>query len=1042
MAPGGPFAPEGPRWFTIPSHRPFVEDLARGLHQTLSPMGSEALSGALVLTPTRRGARALAEAFVAVAGERAVLLPQIRALGDLDEGEPPFEPGDLAVDLPPAIGPYRRRFELAALTARHADRLGRSLDVTAALELGDALGAFLDSVQIEEVRDLDRLDTLVEGDIARHWQVSADFLRLAAEAWPARLQALGLTDVSERRVGLLRALADQWRLRPPPGVLVAAGSTGTAPATADLLAVIAAAPQGAVVLPGLDLDLANPAWEQIKGEAGEQHPQGAMKRLLHRAAISRDDVRLWPGSPPADGGSGRWRRRLVNEALRPPDATADWLDVINELRAERRAPAIGLDLDAAMAAALKVQDPVAEGLDGLSLITGRSEEETATVAALLLREVLETPGKTAALVTPDRDLARRVSAKLSRWGVLADASAGAPLGGFPVGDLLALLAAAATDPTDPVRLLAIVKNPLVRLGLEPEVLEARRQALERFGLRGARRSGWDALQARLREQQGKARDAQRIAELAGAAQLLAALQGALAAATEPFASGHAQPALAVRGAATAAEALAAGPGGDLGGLWAGPAGEAAGGLVAAAAGEAGELPECSATDFAHLMQTLIGGCLVRSGGGAHPRLRVLGAIEARLIRADRMILAGLEEGVWPQAAPADPFLSRPMRAVIGLPPPERRIGLSAHDFAQAACAPEVYLLHSERRGGSPAVKSRWLWRLETLARGAGIKALPSRPQVLAWARALDAPLADPPPALRMAPRPRPAPPLAARPAELPVTGVETWVRDPYAVYARYVLRLRQMERPDEPVESRARGTAVHAAFETFARDHPRDLPEDAEARFNALLLDALETAGMSAPRMARERALAANVAPWVVAFEQRRRQGGVQLLIEEKGSLTLTIDGRPFTLTAKADRIEVRGGEADILDFKTGSPPKLAQVKAGFSPQLTLTAAILARGGFSSAGAVDARQLVYVQITGRKPPGRDEPLNPVDETMIMAEAAMSGLERRIRLFSLPQTAYVSWAAPHLLHQYASDYDHLARVWEWRVVGEAEGAEGT
>ena len=347
------FERPGPRWFSIPAHRPFVDDLARGLLNTLEPLGPEALPRATVLTPTRRGARALADAFLAVGGGRALLLPQIRPLGDLDEGEPPFEPGELSLDLLPAISSRRRRFELARLVVDHGDKLSFKPGPVQALELAKALSDFLDSCQIEEVPFADRLDGLAEGDLAQHWQVSARFLKGVLTAWPKRLDALGLIDVSERRVKLLRALEKQWSENPPTEVLVAAGSTGTAPATADLLRVIAAAPKGAVVLPGLDEDLADSAWDRIEGSQGEQHPQGAMKRLLDRAGVSRSDVRTWV--PDVDS-RGRWRRRIVNEALRPAEATADWLAQIAALRAE--AP----DLD-----------PVAEGLTGFSVIAARVE---------------------------------------------------------------------------------------------------------------------------------------------------------------------------------------------------------------------------------------------------------------------------------------------------------------------------------------------------------------------------------------------------------------------------------------------------------------------------------------------------------------------------------------------------------------------------------------------------------------------------------------------------------------------------------------------
>nr|WP_278253994.1 double-strand break repair protein AddB [Caulobacter sp. CCUG 60055] len=1008
-----------PRWFTIPAHRPFVEDLALGLHQALTPLGPDALSDAVVLTPTRRGARTLAEAFVKAAGGQAMLLPQIRAVGDLDEGEPPFEPGDLALDLPPAVSVHRRRFELARLVAVNAPLFDRRLDAAAALELADALAGFLDSVEIEEIADPGRVEGLVEGELARHWLRSAEVLKLALEAWPRRLEEMGLVDVSRRRVALLRALAEKWRLDPPKGVLVAAGSTGTAPATARLLGVVARAPLGAVVLPGLDQNLAESAWEQV----GEQHPQGAMKRLLDREGAPRDAVASWLPDAEAEP-RGRWRRRLINEALRPAEATADWRAQIDGLRREGAAEGV---------------DPIAEGLDGLSVVAARTEEEAAAVAALMLREVLETPGKTGALVTPDQVLARRVAARLARWGVGADSSAGAPLIGFPVGVLANLVARAAAEPLDPVRLLAILKHPFVRLGRDEADLARAREALERYALRGPRPADWAAIADRLDRRrapnrEGEAPGPDRLAGLDAARALADDLAAAIDLAASAWGGGLAPPPAAARALVGALERLAADPGGDPGGLWAGPAGEAAGALLAALIGEGDGLPAAAAEDFADLLEALVSGETVRTGGATHPRIRILGAIEARLVRADRLIVAGLEEGVWPKAPPIDPFLSRPMRARLGLPPPERRVGLAAHDFAQAACAPEVVLLHAERRGDAPAVKSRWLWRLETLARGADL-ALPERPEVLAWARALDA--AD---AFRPAPRPRPRPPVEARPRELPVTGVEQWVRDPYATYARRILRLRPLDRPDAPVEAMARGTAIHAAFERFAKEHATLSGDGDAAAFEAILIDSLIAAGMPMARMTRERALAANAAPWAAGFERRRRDGA-RLLIEQEGALTFAAPGGPFTVTAKADRIELRGAVADVLDFKTGMPPSQPQIESGLAPQLTLTAAILQGGGFAEAGRATPGDLIYVRVSGGRKPGEEIVRAAAGESADLAARALEGLQARAAFFDDPSTPYVSWATPQFIDRYGGDYDHLARLWEWHVIGEGDAGEG-
>jgi len=437
--------------------------------------------------------------------------------------------------------------------------------------------------------------------------------------------------------------------------------------------------------------------------------------------------------------------------------------------------------------------------------------------------------------------------------------------------------------------------------------------------------------------------------------------------------------------------------------------------------------------------------VVRTGGAAHPRLFILGAIEARLARADRMILAGMEEGVWPRGAPIDPFLSRPMRKALGLPPPERRIGLSAHDFAQSACAPEVVLLHTERRGGQPSVKSRWLWRLETLVGGAG-HALPGRPDILAMARALDAADAAPPPALSPAPRPAPVPPVHLRPRRLSVTRIEEWVRDPYATYARFILGLEALARPDERVDARLRGTAIHAALEQFAVAWPTLDPATAGAAFVDLYLDQLRDGGMPDAALAREVVLARNVAAWAVGFESERRSDGAAILIEQRGVMEIDAPREPFRLSARADRLELHEGRLTVMDFKTGAAPTWKQVRTGFSPQLSLTAAIARAGGFPGLGTPEPGQLLYVTVTGRRPPAQefdrsgDAQKTDAQPIATTVDDALEGLNRLIGTYERPDQAYVSRSAPQFAQRAFSDYDHLARVREWSVADEAEGPE--
>jgi ATP-dependent helicase/nuclease subunit B len=585
-----------------------------------------------------------------------------------------------------------------------------------------------------------------------------------------------------------------------------------------------------------------------------------------------------------------------------------------------------------------------------------------------------------------------------------------------------------------------LKHPLVRLDLGGTAVDVAVKALEHYGLRGPRRRHWGRLREILTRagqprDDGKLPSEGTVERLSAAGALVDRLEALSAKAGAAFAPDAALD-TAARDLTRLIEALA---GQDA---WAGPDGEAAAGLMTALIEGGAALGPISTTEFAALVHELLTEQTVRTGGANQPRLRILGAIEARLVRADRMILAGLEEGVWPNAAPTDPFLSRPMRQTLGLPPPERRLGQTAQDFVQAACAEEVVLVHSERRGGQPAVKSRWLWRLEMLTRGAHAEATPVALEQPSHhrdlARVLDAPARATP---DYAPRPRPKPPVARRPLELPVTGVERWVRDPYAIYARYVLNLRQLDRPGEAADALARGNAVHKAIERMTLAWPGVLPDDSADRLEALLLEELSNHGFEDAAMAREAPLARNSARWLAAFEADRRARGIEIRVEEKVEMRLPTPRGPFKLTAKADRIELSATGAAILDFKTGSMPSAKQVKGGFSPQLTLTGAILAEAGLSDTGPVPPEDLTYVRVVGRKTAGEAKTHAAGAEALALSMAALEGLKTRIARFEDPGTPYLSWVAPQFMGTFGGNYDHLARLWEWHVVGGEDAADG-
>lgn len=986
-----PGAPAAAAVYTIPAGTPFADALASEL-LTQTREAPENLAAMRLLLPTRRACRSLREAFLRRSGGRAMLLPRMTPLGDVDAAELALEGigiGDAgtglladALALPPVIGGLRR----TALLARLVRALpGRDSQPDQAAALAAELARLLDRFATERA-DLAALETLVPEDYARHWQEVLAFLRILTQQWPAVLHAEGTLDPAEHRNRLLAAQAELWRAPPPAEPVIAAGSTGSIPATADLLDVVSRLPEGSVVLPGLDRAMPDEAWEAL----GPTHPQFGLKLLLDRLGIGRGDVGDWPGTEAAPARATLLSAALLPAEVEPPEPPAD--DV----------------LDAA--------------LDGIERIDCPGAREEASAVALVMRDALEVAGQTCALVTPDRDLARRVASELRRWGLEVDDSAGTPLGATPPGAFLRLVADAAAEGLAPVPLLALLKHPLGAGGLKPADFRRLARALDGQALRGPRPApGIAGLRNALEETKGGHR----------LAPLVDRLEAALGPLVEALAAREADPVTLVRRHVAAAEALAATDSQDGAlRLWAGDAGEAAAGFVAEALDGIGALGPVAGPRYAHLFEELLAGRVVRPRFGAHPRLHIWGLLEARLQQADVIVLGGLNEGSWPPEPESNPWMSRPMMADLGLAAPERRIGLTAHDFQQAFAARRVVLTRAYRIEGTPTVPSRWLMRLDNLLARAGRK-LPApdaaghRPW-LGWAEALDRPAAGD---VRRVNPPKPTPPAVARPRQLSVTQVETLIRDPYAIYARKVLRLEPLEPLDADPGAADRGILIHEAMERFLKTHPEALPDDAAAALVAVGRDVFAThlarPGVRAfwwPRFVR-------IAEWFAAFErQRRADGWRSVIVEQPGRIEVDGVEGGFTLTAKPDRIDRRAGVGlAVVDYKTGVVPTAKQVGAGLSPQLPLEAAMAMRGAFPGVEAEAVRQLLYLRLSGGQEAGREIDLDL--DIAATAEAALAGLAKLAVKFADAETPYLSRPRPQFESRFGN-YDHLARVKEW------------
>ena len=977
---------------TIEAHLPFLDTLAARL-RAMAGADPLALSRMTVLLPTRRACRSLAEAFLRGGNGEPLLLPRLKPVGDLDLDELAFLSDEVdaeGLELPPAIPELDRRLLLALLVQTWDSEI---LSGQAAM-LARALARFLDEAQTEGA-GFERLADLVPEELAEHWQDVLKFLRIVTERWPEMLAARGTLDPADRRNRLLAAQAEQWKAKPPADPVIAAGLTGGIPAVAALMEVVAGLPAGTVVLPGLDRTASPETWDAIRADVG--HPQHLIARFLDRLEIVPESVGVWTARSPLAGPPARLA--LIGDALLPARLTEQW----------RQSRAV---------------EP--EATRDFQRLECAGPQEEAQVIALVLRHSLERrDGATAALVTPDRALARRVAAELRRWDIEIDDSAGVPLNKTPPGVFLRLVLDLVSEAAAPVPLLAALKHPLAAGGLLPEEFRAALRALERRSLRGVRPAqGLDGILKALEDD-----------DLPRHRPFVERLQRRLAPLTSVMAAKDLPLKTLVEAHIATAEALAesAHEPGDRR-LWSGDAGEVASAFMADLLAAAGGFIVRAGVDYPALFESLLAGPVVRPRFGRHPRLFIWGLLEARLQRADLMILGGLNEGTWPGDLADDPWMSRPMRSRFGIASPERRIGVAAHDFVQACGAPEVVLTRAARVAGTPTLPSRWLLRLETVLRAAGHEtALIDQRQPLIWQGALDRGLER----ISVA-APAPRPPVAARPRKLSVTAIETWMRDPYAIYARHVLRLKVLEPLDAEPEARERGVLIHQALDRFVATFPRALPGDAEARLMALGREAfgalLSRPGIWAfwwPRFER-------IVRWFLEQERERRGIIAGLVSETSGARILVAPGGNFELRAKADRIERRAEGLVIVDYKTGSLPRDSWVERGLAPQLPLEAAIAEAGGFADVPAATVAALEYWRLSGLAVPGELKCIAEGTEARTLVENALAGLQELIARFDDPATPYRAVPIAKNAPRY-SDYEHLERVKEWRATEEVEEA---
>lgn len=908
------------------------------------------------------------------------VLPKVLLLTQLDMLEP-------TIMLPPAISPLRRRLELVSLVERLIEQQEDLAPRAALYDLTDSLAALMDEMQGEGVT-AEVIAKLDVSDQSGHWQRAQAFIRIAQSFLDRTAPE---PDKEARQRQLVEALRAHWQVQPPKHPVILAGSTGSRGTTLLLMETIARLRQGAIVLPGYDFDMPAKQWLDLDDAMlSEDHPQYRFHKLTQKLGLADREIRHWHLQDPAAPD----RNALISLALRPAPVTHAWRNEGPRLKA--------LDTATQRMTLLEAPNPRIEAL---------------TIAMRLRKAVEE--GQCAAVITPDRMLTRQITAALDQWDIVPDDSAGAPLHLSPPGRFLRHTASLFHRRLDAEALLTMLKHPLTHSA----------------GARGDHALNTQRLELRIRDKGLPYPDATGIAQLLARSTSDADAQAKIdqwsAWAGVTFADRlctrkrHLEDWVAMH--IELAETIARGThGADSGELWQKNAGQEALNVMQTLREQAEFGSDMTASDYANLVGSLLSEGEVRDRDAPHPDVMIWGTLEARVQGADLVILAGLNDGTWPEAPAPDPWLNRALRKSAGLLLPERRVGLSAHDFQQAVAAPEVWITRSIRSEDAETVPSRWINRLCNLLEGLKGQAGPALLQAMRnrgrdWLEkaALFEAVAETPPARRPAPRP----PVNSRPTQMPVTDIKRLIRDPYAIYAKHVLRLRKLGPLVQTADALERGIVSHDALEVFVRETLKDpghlKPDAFVETARAVLTNDVPWPAARALWLARfER-----IADWFVGREHSRQKLAIPMAFEDDAKGRLYWSDINFALTARADRIDrAADGSLYLYDYKTGRAPSKPEQKH-FDKQLLIEAAMLEEGAFESIGAAPVAAATFISLASNP----DEVSAPMDE-----EPPIEVLARLRQLIVSYQDPAQGFTARRMMQKdsHGSDYDLLARYGEW------------
>ena len=965
-----------PRIYGIPLGSDYPREFVNGLIQRYADRPPHELARINVIVNTSRMRSRLIKIF---AEQKYTLLPKLHLIGDL---------GSLMHGSFPTndANTFGEKFEFIRLVSGLLNAQPSFAPKSSLFSLSDSLQSLMNEIVEEEVRAKSLMELNVQ-DQSGHWRNALEFLKIIFGYINNQNGQITSSSLKNQTANL----TEYWSKHPLLEPIYILGSTGSRKPTLDLMAAVSKLSNGHIVLPGFDFDAPQSMWSHLLSDrATEDHPQFRLAKVVETCGTDPTKVSNW-----TDASTDTDRSSLISLSLRPAPVTDSWMREGPNLR------------------------NLIQATDGITLLEATSKRQEALAIALRLREAVET-GETATLITPDREISRYVSSIMARWEITPDDSAGIPLSLAPVGRFLRETANLLGSDVKISQIFAILQHPLCH---NDDKTRGEHLLLTRELELYLRRDGIVSLTTDVLTQWAEKQSSDLVEQWCEwFSDCFINLKKRYEQNFDTWLQTHVE----------LSEKIANGSAftsGDENRLWQGPSAQPIRRIIDRLKETNETALDCEIRDYVGIFKGLLAKDSLRETNEAHPRVLIWGTLEARVQGADLYILAGLNEGTWPETGDSDPWLNRQMRKDAGLRVPERKIGLSAHDYQQLVCQKNVWITRSIRSNDAETVPSRWINRLLNLLNGLPEQNGPAalnhmRKRGAFWlelAEKIDNAHCEG--SIKPALRPAPCPPNSARPKSLAVTDVRTLIRDPYSVYAKHILRLRRLNPLNATPDARMRGTIVHKVLENYFREWTNIPAEWRREKLTEILEYTLHNSVPWPSTRVFWHTRLDQVMDWLIEGEVERRKNAEPIGFEVSGRLDIT--DLNFTIRAIADRVDQRSdGSFVIYDYKTGFAPTEKQ-QLFFDKQLYLLALVAEHSGFTK---IEPNKIFNAAFVGLGNPAKIVNA-PFEKESV--EEAYRKLHQLIERYQDPDQGFTARRALFKSDDF-SDYDHLSRYGEWDV----------